>query len=174
MEKDYQASFEDPVVIEIVNNTEINQTFRYYLCNFTETLKPNDSVKLLVTSSETMAYYTRIKEMLENAQASKDLVIAFPTPLAVGSPLDTSVLDPEVLRTLIERNMEEEVYVTLKQGNVLYNKVSLEGSSETSCDFTLDENNYMTCSIESEDETNYYCVIGDVQGFNDFDVFRPH
>ena len=172
--KDYSASIEEPVVVELVNKTNEIQTFRYYLCNFTETLQPDDAVKVSVTSSETMAYYTKIKEMLENAQASKDLVIEFPTPLNVGSPLDTSVLDPEVLRTLIERNMEEEVYVTLKQGNVLYNKVSLDGSSETSCDFTLDENNYMTCSIESEDETNYYCVIGDVQGFNDFDVFRPH
>ncbi len=171
--KDYSASIEEPVVVELVNKTNEIQTFRYYLCNFTETLQPDDVVKVLVTSSETMAYYTKIKEMLENAQASKDLVIEFPIPLSVGSPLDTSVLDPEVLRTLIERGIDKDVYVTLKQGNVSYNKVHLESSSETSCDFVLDEN-HMSCAIKSEDETNYYCVIEDVQGFNDFDVFRPH
>ena len=62
--KDYSASIEEPVVVELVNKTNEIQTFRYYLCNFTETLQPDDAVKLLVTSSEALAFYTRLKEEL--------------------------------------------------------------------------------------------------------------
>lgn len=54
----------EPVEIEIINKTAVTQTFRFYLCNFTETIEPNDSVKLTASNSESLAYYTKIKEEL--------------------------------------------------------------------------------------------------------------
>ena len=65
MELDYQTSLENPIDITIENKSNINQTFRYFDCNFQEKLEPGDSVKLTVTTSEKLAYYTKIKELIE-------------------------------------------------------------------------------------------------------------
>ena len=62
---EYETSLEEPVNITIENKTNINQAIRYFDCNFQDILKPGDSVKLTVTSSERLAYYTKIKEELE-------------------------------------------------------------------------------------------------------------
>jgi len=75
-EKNYEASLDNPVELTIENKTGITQTFRYYLCNFVDTLQPDDAVKLLVTSSEALAFYTRLKEELAQANAS-----SAPTPM---------------------------------------------------------------------------------------------
>jgi len=62
---EYETSLEEPVDITIENTTNTDQAIRYYNVNFQDILKPGDSVKLTVTSSERLAYYTKIKESLE-------------------------------------------------------------------------------------------------------------
>ena len=40
----YEASIENPIDVTITNNTDVNQTIRYFMVNFQTTLKPGDSV----------------------------------------------------------------------------------------------------------------------------------
>lgn len=62
---EYETSLENPIDITIENKSKINQAIRYFDCNFQDILEPGDKVILTVTSSERLAYYTKLKEELE-------------------------------------------------------------------------------------------------------------
>lgn len=175
--KDYRASIEDPKTIELINKTDINQTFRYYLCNFAETLAPNDSVKLLVTSSERLAYYTKIKELLAGENANAEIVITFPDPLGVGVLLPEGIMDPMMMLDLISRSKAgEEISLTLKQGEVSYRAlVKASDEVDNECQLVVDENNVMGYGAETNTETgNVDSIIYYVNGFDDFNKQTPH
>ena len=61
----YETDLRNPIDITIENKTNINQAIRYFDCNFQDILEPGDTVILTATSSERLAYYTKIKEELE-------------------------------------------------------------------------------------------------------------
>lgn len=176
-EKNYEASLDSPVELTIENKTGITQTFRYFLCNFTETLAPNDSVKLLVTSSERLAYYTKIKELLAGENATAEIVITFPDPLDVGVFLPEGVMDPMMMLDLISRSKAgEEISLTLKQGEVSYKAlVKAVDEADNECQLVVDENNVMSYGAETNTETgNSDSIIYYVNGFDDFNKQTPH
>ena len=80
MEINYEADLENPVTFTLENKTGENKAIRYFRVNFTEVLKPEDKIILTVTTSEELAYYTKLQEGLEgNAKTkmtSKDYITA--------------------------------------------------------------------------------------------------
>ena len=65
MEINYETNLANPVVITIENKTDIIQTIRYFKVNMVEKLNPSDSIVLSATTSEELAYYTELKNLLD-------------------------------------------------------------------------------------------------------------
>ena len=61
---EYETSLEEPVDITIENTTNTDQAIRYYNVNFQDILKPGDSVKVTATTSESLSYYTHVKQSI--------------------------------------------------------------------------------------------------------------
>ena len=80
MEIKYETDLRNPVTITIENKTNIIQAIRYFKVNMVEKLNPADSIILTATTSEELAYYTKLQEGLEgNAKTkmtSKDYITA--------------------------------------------------------------------------------------------------
>jgi len=126
---EYETSLEEPVDITIENNTGINQAIRYFDCNFQDILKPGDSVKLTVTSSERLAYYTRIKEDLaENAAGP---------------------LTPDDFARITFNYLNEE------QGYSFISFKKDTSSENSDYKFFLDETRYESVRIEEQDDNVY-------------------
>ena len=71
----FTSPIENPVDVTITNNTNINQTIRYFMVNFQTTLKPGDSVTFTVTNSAELAFYTKMKQDVEgNSDGNKDII----------------------------------------------------------------------------------------------------
>ncbi len=114
-EQNYEASLENPVELTIENKTGITQTFRYYLCNFVDTLQPNDAVKLLVTSSEALAFYTKLKEELAQANTS-----SAPTPMDFAKAMwETSTKRIESIEQTSETEDGTQYEVKVDNGEVI-------------------------------------------------------
>jgi len=126
---EYETSLEEPVDITIENNTGINQAIRYFDCNFQDILKPGDNVKLTVTSSERLAYYTRIKEDLaENAAGP---------------------LTPDDFARITFNYLNEE------QGYSFISFKKDTSSENSDYKFFLDETRYESVRIEEQDDNVY-------------------
>ena len=69
----YETDLRNPINITIENKTGINQAIRYFDCNFQDVLAPEDSVIITATSSERLAYYTKLKEELEINEGTTEL-----------------------------------------------------------------------------------------------------
>lgn len=71
MEINYETNLANPVVITIENKTDIIQTIRYFKVNMVEKLNPSDSIVLSATTSEELAYYTELKNLLDGNGTNK-------------------------------------------------------------------------------------------------------
>jgi len=92
----YETNLENSIDMTIENKTNIDQVFRYYGANFTDVLHPGDKIKLTVSTTESLAYYTEVQEELkeeDETPISADYIFEIPDALISGSYLDVSSLD---------------------------------------------------------------------------------
>lgn len=157
-----EAGIENPVDVTITNNTNINQTIRYFMVNFQTTLKPGDSVTFTVTNSAELAFYTKMKQDVEgNSGGNKDIILNFPDPLYIGEIIDDSILSPDFLLELIDRaNNGEIVNVILSQSGITYNATVNPLSGEECELLVIDgEGDMLQCGFETVDDDTYYVVV---------------
>lgn len=169
-----EASIENPVDVTITNNTDVNQTIRYFMVNFQTTLKPGDSVTFTVTNSAELAFYTKMKESVEgNGGASKDIILNFPDPLRIGERIDDEILSHEFMLELITRAQTEAIKVKLNQSGVVLDAM-LEPDSDNTCELNvIDGDGSMLRYVIENDISDTYGMVEGHNGMREWNIVSP-
>lgn len=170
----YEASIENPIDVTITNNTNVNQTIRYFMVNFQTTLKPGDSVTFTVTNSAELAFYTKMKESVEgNSSASKDIILNFPDPLRIGERIDDEILSHEFMLELITKAQTEAIKVKLNQSGVVLDAM-LEPAGDNVCELNvIDGDGSMLRYVIENDISDTYGMVEGHNGMQEWNIVSP-
>lgn len=170
----YEASIENPIDVTITNNTDVNQTIRYFMVNFQTTLKPGDSVTFTVTNSAELAFYTKMKESVEgNNVASKDIILNFPDPLRIGDRIDDEILSHEYMLELITKAQTEAIKVKLNQSGVVLDAM-LEPDGDNTCELNvIDGDGSMLRYVVESHLSDTYGLVEGHNGMQEWNIVTP-
>ena len=171
----YEASIENPIDVTITNNTDVNQTIRYFMVNFQTTLKPGDSVTFTVTNSAELAFYTKMKESVEgnSGGASKDIILNFPDPLRIGERIDDEILSHEYMLELITKAQTGAIKVKLNQSGVVLDAM-LEPIDDNTCELNvMDDDGSMLRYVIENDISDTYGMVEGHNGMQEWNIISP-